>query len=174
MNDFNLDSLYRGYEGSDYYGFLSHCVRLLDPRYIVELGTGTGLSAKAMMKYLRPMSTLLTINWPNPPSGDNVGCELKDYASDFRLVQMLGDSRELRTAATKFCEMMFIDSGTEHTYSLVSEEWRVWESALTDRALVLLDDIDANDMRRFWDELQHEKLLVPLSGHLFGIVGYRR
>jgi cephalosporin hydroxylase len=53
-------------------------------------------------------------------------------------------------------DFLFID--TEHTYEQVSREWAVYKRWLLDGAIVALDDIRMNDMPRFWNELQYEKL----------------
>jgi predicted O-methyltransferase YrrM len=161
---------------TNYYPFLCGLVFRLQPKAILELGTGTGKSSWWMMRALPKNSSLTTINWPNPPSGDDVGCELSEFADDHRLRQILGDTREVRfwLKDDQF-DFLFIDSGTTHEYALISEEWRLYESALADRAVVCVDDINANDMRRFWNPLPYEKVETDLHGEAgFGIFQYVR
>lgn len=157
-----------------YYWFLAEMVYFLRPQKIMELGTGAGHSAAAMMAALPKASALTTINWPNPPSGDPVGIKLSRWSSDPRLRQILGDTREVRDQITGGVDFLFIDSGTEHVYSLISAEWALYESALADEAIVVLHDILVNDMPRFWDELPYEKVVVDSLPPGLGVFRYVR
>ncbi len=155
-----------------YYGVLKLMVLLLQPKYILELGTGRGRASANMMVTLPMTSNLITINLPNPPSGDNVGIELEPWKNDPRLHQILGDTREVRTQIAYGIDLLFIDSG-EHSYAQVSHEWALYKSVLMEGAIVCMDDIDANDMPRFWEELPYAKLSLPsLSPFGFGIFRY--
>src|SRR6185295_5572717 len=103
------------------------------------------------------------------------GRELAPWHNDRRFRQILGDTRDVRGIIDSGVDLLFIDSGTEHVYSLISAEWRLYESCLTDRAIVVCDDIRVNDMPRFWDELPYEKMDVggaESSG--FGVFQYVR
>ncbi len=134
----------------------------LRPKFVVELGTGTGRTSAQIMAMLPWSSKFVTINWPNPPSGDNVGVELWPWRSDERLMQLIGDTRDpaIVEQVDSGIDLLYIDSGTEHTYSLISEEWRLYAPKLADGAIVVCDDLDHNDMMRFWGERTEEKTLM--------------
>lgn len=159
-----------------YYGFLSALAA--GARNVVELGTGSGLSGAHMMLGLPPDGRLTTINWPSPPSGDDVGRHLAAWKSDHRLTQILGDTRDEAVAKQVAgpIDLLFIDSGTEHTYDLIAAEWDLWESALADCAVVCMDDLDfpGGGIRRFWDALPYDKIELAISPFGFGVFQYER
>lgn len=132
-------------------------VQVLQPKYVVELGTGAGHTAAKIMRALLPTSKFITINWPNPPSGDPVGIELLPWKDDKRLTQILGDTREVSNQVPSGIDLLYIDSGTKHTNALISAEWVLYKHKLVDKAIVVCDDINHNDMRDFWDPLPYEK-----------------
>lgn len=162
-------------EITGHYHFLAKLIRRIKPKRVVEFGTGAGFSAAFMMLTLPPNSFLTTVNHPYPQSGDDVGSELAPWRNDPRLARFLGDSREQSTYQMwnpNSIDLLFIDS--DHTYACVSEEWRLYEPALADRAIVCLDDIRMNDMERFWDELPYEKMAMDFGPFGFGVVQYER
>lgn len=169
-----VDTILKRVRGREYYSFLAEAVLFWRPHRVLELGTGAGHSAAAMMPSLPAGSTLTTVNWPNPPSGDPVGVQLAPWAGDPRLRMILGDTREVRGQVDGGVDFLVIDSGTEHTYSLISAEWALYESALADRAVVVLHDIFVNDMPRFWDEVKYEKEVVLHSDPGLGVFRYVR
>ena len=167
----------------DYYGLLSKLVQHFRPKSVLELGTGTGRSAAAMMAVLPADGMLTTVNWPNPPSGDDVGIELKPWERDGRLCQALGDTRDdgiVDYVGDVFNPpgygLLFIDSGTTHDFPLIAEEWRLYRPMLTDEAIVCVDDLDfpGGGIRKFWDALPYEKVELPLSQFKFGVFKYKR
>lgn len=139
--------------------YFAKLVRRLQPNYVVELGTGRGRTAAQVMAALPQNAEFATINWPNPPSGDEVGAELYPWRDDFRLLELLGDTRDPGVAklVDDHIDLLYIDSGTEHTYALISAEWTIYEPKLSDGAVVVCDDINHNDMRLFWDPLPYDK-----------------
>ena len=152
---------------------LAFLVWRVKPKYVLELGTGEGNGTRAMMQELPRESKLVTINWPNPPSGDEVGKVIRSYSADRRLTQILGDTREVHDQIAPGIDFLYVDSGTDHVYSLVAEEWRLYEPKLADETICCFDDISVNDMPRFWDELPYDKIKTPINGG-FGIVHYKR
>lgn len=167
-------------DAQQYCHLLAALVRTFQPWHVLELGTGCGRSAAFMMTALPNHSRLTTINWPNPPSPDPVGVELTPWQYDERLLKVFGDTRSCRAYVDdREIDFLFIDSGDrDHNFSLISEEWRLYESALTDTAVVCCDDIHfpGSDMERFWEPLPYEKVdtgkLLHDSG--FGVFRYVR
>lgn len=150
--------------------WVARLVRRLKPKFIVELGTGSGRTAAQIAAAMHEFSFFCTINWPNPPSGDDVGAELAPWAGSRRVVRVLGDTRE---QAWRFpdraVDLLYIDS--THTKECASAEWALYEPKLADGAVVVVDDLDHNDMREFWSSLPGEK--VEVKGGRIGILSRR-
>lgn len=153
--------------------YFTKLVRLLQPEYVVELGTGAGTTAALIMAALPQSSEFVTINWPNPPSGDPVGEKLAPWIDDPRLYQLLGDTRDQTVVrlVDDGIDLLYIDSGTEHTCALISAEWELYRPKLIDGAVVVCDDINHNDMREFWDPLPYDK--VEIWNGTAGLFVYR-
>lgn len=138
------------------YRWWAKLVRRLKPRFVVELGTGDGRAAAQIAAALHEFSYFATINWPNPPSGDQVGKELAPWACSNRIQQVLGDTREQAwRIPDNVIDLLYIDS--THEYGCVIAEWILYKPKLADSAIVVVDDINHNDMRRFWDAVPYDK-----------------
>lgn len=165
---------------STYYELLHALVMLLRRHWVLELGTGAGGSGAAMMRALPDIGVLCTVNWPNPPSGDDVGVVLNPWDNDPRLFRVLGDTRDeavvKQVRASAPYDFLFIDSGTTHDFPLISAEWVLYEPMLVGEAVVCVDDLDfpGGGIRRFWDALPYEKVELPVSTYGFGVFLYRR
>ena len=134
----------------------------LEPKLIVELGTGDGATAARMMSVLPIGAKLVTINWPNPPSGDNPKKYLKDWLADPRLTIVFGDTRhEAWRFQDRSIDLLFIDS--THTLDCASAEWDAYRPKLKNGATVVVDDLDDNDMRKFWDGIKYVSALSRSS-----------
>lgn len=151
--------------------FFARLVRLLRPRFVVELGTGRGRTAAQIAAALHEFSFFVTINWPNPPSGDDVGVELAPWHGSNRVIQVLSDTRDAAwRLPNNVVDLLYIDS--THTYECVRAEWMLYYVKLIDGAIVVLDDLDHDDMMRFWQELPYEKILI--HGGRVGMFRYRK
>lgn len=158
-----------------YYRFLHGLVRYLQPKNVLELGTGEGWSAMYMLLELPVFSRLTTINQWNPPSPDDVGEALDYFSGDMRLTILRGDTRDALVAnvVPDDVDLLFID--TSHDYATIAAEWELYAQKLVDGAIVCVDDLFHNDMMRFWDALPYEKMLRPdLNESGFGIFQYRK
>lgn len=141
----------------------------LEPKLIVELGTGDGATAARMMSVLPIGAKLVTINWPNPPSGDNPMRYLGRWVSDDRLRIVFGDTRDYAWMFTdRSIDLLHIDS--THTCDCASAELAEYKPKLRNRATVVVDDLDHNDMMEFWNKLPYTKI-VSRSGSL-GVFKY--
>ncbi len=157
-----------------YCRFLNGLVRYLQPKNVLELGTGEGWSALHMFLALPEDGRLTTINLPNPPCPDAVG-EALDVISDCRLTRVLGDTRSQESVdmVPDDVDLLFIDS--THDYATISQEWALYSPKLVDGAIVCVDDLSHNDMMRFWDALPYEKdLRTDLNSTGFGVFQFRR
>jgi len=159
-----LDKEWTGYvngEGGNYYKWLALAVRIARPRKILELGTYTGTSALMMYSEMPAEASLVTVDKMRdrrfiPP----------EVYQDQRIGFVIGDDLNLSiygAASPSDIDFLFVD--TEHRYAQVSREWRVYRDRLATEAYVVLDDLRLNDMYRFWDEVQYEKLEVTPDCH---------
>lgn len=166
------------------YRYLAKLTRRLAPRVVVELGTGAGRTAAMIAAALTRGSTFATVNWPNPPSGDDVGRELRAFFAGGHatmkriqdsltreefvrhysatmistITQFYGDTRDPSVVehVPDGINLLYVDSGTTHEYALVSVEWELYRPKLADGAIVVFDDVrfPASDMERFWEPVK--------------------
>ena len=131
-------------------------VQRIQPKLMVELGTGDGDTSSRVMEVLRKDAILITINWPNPPSGDNPMKYLAPWISDPRLAIIYSDTREQAEEFADGCiDLLYIDS--THTCECATKECNAYRPKMRSGATVVVDDLDQNDMRKFWDALPYEK-----------------
>lgn len=151
---------------------LAGLVSRIRPKTIVELGAGDGAAAASILLVLPEHSTLTTINWPNPPSGDNPHRYLAKWIDDARLTLLFGDTRDPEVVARvpDSIDLLHIDS--THTRECADAEWRLYEPKLADFAVVVVDDLNHNDMMDFWNSLRGSK--TTSENGVVGIMEYRR
>ena len=152
--------------------FFAKLVRRLCPKYVVELGTGTGRTSAQILSALPSDGQFVTINWPNPPSGEDVGIELMPWRPDPRLRQLIGDTRMAFQFIESGIDLLYIDS--THTSEHVMQEWEAYRPKLVNGAIVVVDDIDfpKSDMREFWNPLPYDKVEIVLGDHAAGMFRY--
>ena len=140
-------------------------IRHLKPKHILELGTGAGTTAALIMEALSAESFLTTISWPNPPSGYPVGVKLEKWRGDERLRMITGDTISVESRnqiKSLLIDILFIDS--DHRYEHIKKEMDLYKWLLKDGCLVVVDDLDHDDMMRFWDELPYDKFDISNVG----------
>lgn len=155
----------------EHYRFLAGLVLVLQPQQIVEIGTGTGLSALAMQSVAQSgckITTFDTVPWNRTPQT----C-LRD--SDFRSGQLTQHSSDLSDPLIfsahvddlRRADIIFIDAAKDGK----SEE-RLLKNFSTLRFLktpiVVFDDIKLWAMLRIWREISRPKLDVTSFGHWSG------
>jgi len=84
-----------------------------------------------------------------------------------------GDSRDPATyeqLGLGEVDLLFLD--TEHTAAQLEREWELCRPLLSPGAVVVLDDIYLNDVPRFWEALEEDKLDTGEALHWsgFGVV----
>lgn len=139
---------------------LAHMIAHLQPRIIVELGTGDGATAANIMLSLPDGASLTTINWPNPPSGDNPHRYLAPWIGDPRLMLLFGDTRDPQVAARVPNNIGLLHIDSTHTRECAEAEWKLYEPKLAKVSVVVVDDLDHNDMMEFWDSLPSDRTIV--------------
>jgi predicted O-methyltransferase YrrM len=140
-----------------YYVWLACAVRVWQPRRILELGTLRGVSALAMFSELRTErgDYIITVDMESQKKSvlnrDITATGLRIVIGDDLDIDIFGDSPPVCT------DMLFID--TEHTYEQISAEWKLYSRYLMPDTLVVVDDVDFEGVKKWWDERQCEKVL---------------
>ena len=154
----------------EHYKLLAGLVATLAPRSVVEIGTGSGLSALAMLLTLPADSRLVTFDllaWRDDPQ---TVLRAEDFA-DGRLRQELDDvsgpaglarHRELLESA----DFLFIDAPKDGAmeYRLLAQ----LETLALAQPIVMFDDIRFVTMLKLWRELKRPKLDLTSFGHWSG------
>jgi predicted O-methyltransferase YrrM len=154
-----------------YYRFLYELSKALKPTWILETGTRLGLSA-AQLASGNPLARVITIDI-DPHSKTRVGTEenLKKLGN---IIPITADSRKARDLFPTGCDrfqLVYLDS--DHTYDVVSPEFKMYRELLVPGGVMVFDDIALNaEMRRFWAEVPEPKaelnFLHTLCGAGFG------
>ena len=155
----------------EHYKLLAGLVLSLKPKVIVEIGTGSGLSALAIKKYLSPESKIATfdlIGWKSYPGS----CLQEDDFRDGALVQHLDDlsnpaaileHRQLLTEAA----MILIDAEKDGAM-----EQRFLDNfksiSFHTNPVIIFDDIRLWNMLKIWRNIVLPKLDLTSFGHWSG------
>lgn len=141
-----------------YYRFMHELVRLVKPACIVETGTRLGNSA-AQMADACPESTIVTFD-VDPAAKEHV----KNLGFP-NVVAVIADSSSpaaVEAVRSRFdaIDLLFLDS--EHSYTVVSSEYKTYAPLVRKGGILLFDDVSLNpDMRRFWSEVAEVKSELP-------------
>lgn len=132
-------------------------VAYMQPKYVLELGTGQGVSGDLIMSALPAESKFTTINY-NYPANYCFGEQLSRWLSDKRLTILNADTIDPKTVdkVVKDVDLLFID--TLHEAWQAATELRNFQKILIDGAIVIVDDLSHNDMCDFWKSLDYEKV----------------
>ncbi len=163
--------LYLNLWPGEHYRLLAGLVRVTRSRTVVEIGTGAGWSALAMLTELPADGRLVTfdlVDWRAYPGG---ALRESDFA-DGRLRQELGDlSEPARLAAQadliQSAELLVVDGPKDGRFepAFVSALERL---GLPRAPLVLFDDTRFMTMLGLWRSLRHPKLDLTSFGHWSG------
>ena len=169
-NAFDLEQ-YNYLVHAPYYKFLSECVKKYKPKLILELGTRHGLSAISFCQNKRKECKIISVDW----------VKQKNFADKAILKKFLnlsfikGNCLDL----TIFKEipfnidLLFLD--TEHTFDQVNKEFEIYKYLLSDKALVIVDDLNLNDKYKFFINFKGtKKNLTRIHCNGFGLFIYER
>lgn len=142
-------------------------IRALQPRVVVELGTGQGASGAQIMRALNLDAWFYTINYAD---GHVFGEQLAPWNDDTRLTMLAADTLDIATLykVPSAIDVLYID--TTHEAWHAAAELRLWQDKLRDGAIVFVDDLNHNDMELFWQSLPYEKYKTP--SELQGVFRY--
>jgi predicted O-methyltransferase YrrM len=154
-----------------YYRFLYELSKAMSPRWILETGTRLGLSA-AQLAMGCPSAKVVTID-VDPKSKARFSDEsnLKTLSNVIPITSDSRRAKELFPPDCKQFDLIYLDS--DHTYDVVSAEFKLYSELLAPGGVVVFDDIALNpQMRRFWQEVPSPKVelnfLHTLEGAGFG------
>lgn len=154
----------------EHYKLLAGIVQVLDAKVIVEIGTGGGLSALALLKFMRRDAKLVTFDltpWTRMP-----GTSLRaDDFRDGRLAQSHDDVTRpeglaKHRALLETADLMFIDAAKDGVM-----ERRLldsFERLHLNHPLLVFDDIRLWNMLAIWRDVQRPKLDLTSFGHWSG------
>ncbi len=156
-NGQSIPEIVRGMELAEGNGTWEKRITYLQPKNMLELGTGQGASGACIMRVLPQDSTFTTINY-DYPAGYGFGEQLYPWSSDPRLIRIQGDTTDERTVelVRGDVDLMFID--TTHEAHVANLEMRLFQGKLQDGAIVIVDDLSHHDMMAFWESIPYEKI----------------
>lgn len=155
----------------EHYRLLAGLVLALNPKFILEIGTGDGLSALAMKSVLRADGAIATfdiINWQNNPrtvlqSGDFEDGRLVQYQDDLSNPLML----PIYLEQFRNADLIFVDAPKDGVFE--EKLLKNLDSIpFASKPIVVLDDIRLWNMLRLWREISRPKLDVTSFGHWSG------
>lgn len=146
-----------------------HCIKLVQPWNVLELGTGQGASGNEIMSALPSDAHFTTINYVD---GHVFGVQLESWRSDSRYLRIDADTIDVNTMSLVRggVDLLYID--TTHEAWHAATELRMWQHMLQNGAIVVADDLNHHDMIQFWDGLPYDKFQVPNSPTCQGVFRY--
>jgi predicted O-methyltransferase YrrM len=165
----------------EHYRLLAGLVLASQPRLVIEVGTGLGLSALSMKRFLPPTGKIITfdlLDWRSFGTPGQKGwmaltsyLQDEDFA-DGRLVQHVGDLSDQAVFARyrtllEDADLIFIDAA----HRGAEEQQLLGHLQMVDfkrRPLVVLDDIRLWHMLAVWRQIPYPKLDLTSLGHWSG------
>jgi predicted O-methyltransferase YrrM len=153
--------------GGSYMKFVPLLIQELELHNIVELGNREGLSTLTIYDNLPQNASFITIDIVE----DQRYCP-DNMFTDHRVKFLLGDACDLAIFDSLpsgiSTEIDFLFTDTIHFDYQLRDEWAIYQHLLADRALVAIDDINLNDKRKLFDELNYEKWDLTDLCHVSG------
>lgn len=155
----------------EHYKLLSGLVLALEPKTIIEIGTGTGLSSLCMKRYLPKESNIITFDvvaWFSVPGSVLTNADF----SDGQIIQHIADLSDALTFAkysdtTANADLIFIDAAKDgRCEQLLLQNLRTLNFRV--RPLILMDDIRLWNMLKVWREIRAPKLDLTSFAHWSG------
>jgi predicted O-methyltransferase YrrM len=155
----------------EHYRLLAALVKLLQPKWVVEIGTFRGMSALALKKFLPSAGKIDTFDivpWESVP---DTFLRPEDFEDD-RLRQQIGDLSdpavfELNRSLIQQTEMLFVDGPKDGIFErklLQQLETVDFHKPL----LLVMDDIRFWNMLAIWQDIARPKLDLTSFGHWSG------
>jgi predicted O-methyltransferase YrrM len=150
--------------GGNYPKFLALLVKYFNFKNIVELGNREGLSTLCIYEGMSPESRFVSVDLVK----DLRYCPEVMF-TDPRVEFVYGDVCDLEIFRDKIMvDIDFLFTDTIHFDFQLRDEWSVYQHLLSDKSLVAIDDINTNDKRKLFDELQFKKWDLTEVCHVSG------
>lgn len=150
-----------------YYRFLYELSKAMKPKWILETGTRLGLSA-AQLAMGCSSAKVVTIDIdPNSKARFSSEPNLKTLANVIPITADSRKAKELFPAGCNQFELIYLDS--DHTYNVVSPEFKLYREMLAPGGVMVFDDITLNpEMKKFWSEVPQPKVELNFLHRLCG------
>jgi len=161
-----------GGDAGGYYHWLALLVRFMQPKCVLELGSRHGISTVMLYSELPSDGHLISVD-----IDQDQRFVPDEMWRDPRMQFVYGDCLDLniyRGFIPTNIDIFWTD--TVHYYEQVRDEFDIYEPLLSDDSLIIVDDINLNDKRSFFDELPYEKYDLTQLCHSsgFGVIHYSR
>lgn len=160
---------------SGYLQWLTLLVKHSDAKTIVELGNRYGVSSNTIFAGLNADQKFYSLDT------DINQIYVPDFVkNDDRVSFVTGDCLDLNIYKNSKFDIPFnIDilwTDTLHSLEQLSNEMLVYEPLLSDNAIIVIDDINLNDKRDYFDSSPHEKYDLTDDCHDtgFGVIDFKR
>jgi hypothetical protein len=169
-NSFDLEQ-YNYLENELCYRFLSESVKKYKPKLILELGTRHGLSAIAFLNNIRKNGKIISVDWLKQKNFVDKTI-LKKFPN---LLFINGNCLNLSIFKEIPINIDLLYLDTEHTFDQVNKEFEIYKYLLSDKALVIVDDLNLNDKYKFFTNFKGIKgNFKRLHVNGFGLFIYER
>ena len=155
----------------EHYRLLAALVKLLQPKWVVEIGTFRGMSALALKKFLPSAGKIDTFDIVPWESVSDTFLRPEDFG-DNRLRQQIGDLSdpamfELNRSLIQQTELLFVDGPKDGVFERKLLQ-RLETVDFHKPLLLVMDDIRLWNMLAIWQEIARPKLDLTSFGHWSG------
>lgn len=154
----------------EHYKLLAGMVLALKPKLVLEIGTGEGLSALSMKKYLPRSSKLVTFDIIPWDKTTRTCLESQDFNES--LMQYTDDLSDYSNALKhknllESADIVFVDAAKDGVmeYKLLENFKRI---KLRPNSIICFDDIYVWNMLKFWRDIEYPKINLTSFGHWTG------
>jgi len=155
----------------EHYRLLSAIVQVLEPKTVIEIGTASGASALAMLKFMASGTRLYTFDlvpWRESPGHILTNADFHDG----RLVQLtdditVRDGLMHHIEIVRAAELIFVDAAKDGVTEVRFLELLA-EVSFANRAVIVFDDIRLYNMLAVWRRIASPKVDLTSFGHFTG------
>ena len=169
-NSFDIEQ-YNYLANEPHYKYLNESVKKYKPKLILELGTRHGLSAIAFCNNNRKNCKIISVDWFKQKNFADKAI-LKKFPN---LSFINGNCLDISIFKEIPMNIDILLLDTEHTFNQVNKEFEIYKYLLSDKALVVVDDLNLNDKYKFFTNFKGTKKNIKrLHGNGFGLFIYER
>lgn len=155
----------------EHYRLLAGFIKTIKPKLVIEIGTATGLSTLALLKFLPSNSMLITfdiISWQTIPEAILKEEDFKDGS----LEQRIGDLADPNTFSNnkdilEKADLIFCDGPKDCMFEQTFLD-NMGKLNFANSPLLILDDIKIWNMLKIWRNIKKPKLDLSSFGHWAG------